>query len=72
MAHYVDVARAIEGVVGAADLIRAALGHVDEVCDQVAADLIGVDEVSHAEALAPFLLAVVDVDTDDRVGAGKP
>ena len=26
----------------------------------------------HAEALAPFLLAVVDVDADDHVGAGKP
>ena len=26
----------------------------------------------HAETLAPFLLAIVDVDADDHVGAGKP
>ena len=26
----------------------------------------------HAEALAPFLLGVVDVDADDHVGAGEP
>src|SRR5215831_3476444 len=68
----VTFAGAVEGVVGAADLVGAALGHVDEVRDQIAADLFRIDEVRHAEALAPLLLAVVDVDADDHVGAGKP
>ena len=36
-----------------------------------AAGLLGVDEVGHAEALAPRLLVVVDVDADDHVGAGE-
>ena len=72
LAHHRDIARAIEGVVGAADLVCAALGHVDEVRDQIAADLFRIDEMRHPEALAPLLLGVVDVDADDHVGAGKP
>ena len=72
LAHHRDVAGAVEGVVGAADLVGAPLCHVDEMRDQIAADLLRIDEVGHAEALAPFLLAIVDVDADDHVGAGKP
>src|SRR5262249_16861419 len=72
LAHDGDVAGAVEGIVGAADLVRAALGHIDEVRDQIVANLLLIDEVRHAEALAPFLLVVVDVDPDDHVGAGKP
>src|SRR5262249_49924507 len=72
LAHDGDVAGAVEGIVGAADLVRAALGHIDEVRDQIVANLLRIDEVRHAEALAPFLLVVVDVDPDDHVGAGKP
>src|SRR6516164_960627 len=71
-AHHRDVARAVEGVVGATDLVGAALRHVDEVRDQIAADLLRIDEVGHAEALAPLLLGVVDVDADDHVRAGEP
>src|SRR3974377_345959 len=37
LAHHRDVAGAVEGVVGAPDLIGAPLCHVDEMCDQVAA-----------------------------------
>src|SRR5262249_49214363 len=70
LAHHRDVARAVEGIVGATDLVCAALGHVDEVRDQIAANLLRIDEVRHAEALAPLLLGVVDVDTDDHVRAG--
>src|SRR5882724_3792357 len=70
--HHSDVAGAVEGVVGAADLIGAALGHVDEMGHEVATDLLGIDEMGHAEALAPLLLAVVDIDPDDHVGAGEP
>ena len=72
LTHDRHVAGAIEGVVGAADLIGAALGHVDEVRDEIAADLLRIDEMRHAEAFAPFLFAIVDVDADDHVGAGKP
>ena len=72
LAHDRDVAGAVEGVVGAADLVGALLGHVDEVGDEVGADLLRVDEMRHAEALAPGLLGVVDVDADDHVGAGEP
>src|SRR6266849_5225151 len=61
LAHYRDVAGAVEGVVVAADLVRPALGHVDEVRDQIAANLFRIDEVRHAEALAPFLPGAVDV-----------
>src|SRR5262249_20930072 len=39
LAHHRDVAGAVEGVVGAADLVGAALRHVDEVRDQIAANL---------------------------------
>ena len=70
-AHHGDVADAFEGVVGAADLVGAALGHVDEMRHEVAADLLRIDEVRHAEALAPGLLVRVEVDADDHVGAGK-
>src|SRR5262249_12543792 len=38
LAHHRDVAGAVEGIVGATDLIGAALRHVDEVRDQIAAD----------------------------------
>ena len=37
---------------------RAALGQVDEIGDQVAADFARIDEMRHAEPLAPRLLGV--------------
>jgi hypothetical protein len=46
--------------------------HVDEVRDQLAADLFRVDEVRHAEALAPLLLGIVGLDADDNVRACEP
>src|SRR5262249_9982750 len=72
LTHDGDVAGAVEGIVGAADLVGAALGHVDEHGHQYAATLFRIDEVGHAEALAPLPLGVVDVDADDHVGAGEP
>ncbi len=36
---------------------------------QIARDGLRIDEVGHAKALAPFGLAVIDVDADDFVGA---
>src|SRR5262245_3937117 len=72
LAHDGDVPGAIEGIVGAADLVGPALCHVDQMRYQIAADLFRVDEVRHPEALAPLLLAVVDVDADDHVSTCKP
>ena len=71
LAHHRDVAGAVEGVVRAADLVGARLGHVDEMRHEVGADLLRIDEMRHSEALAPFLPGIVDVDADDHVGAGK-
>src|SRR5262245_32413706 len=64
LAHDRDVSGAIEGAVRTADLVGALLGHVDEVGDEIAAGLLRVDEVGHAEALAPGLLVAVDVDAN--------
>ena len=54
LTHDGDVACAVEGIVGAADLVGAALRHVDEMRNQIAASLFRIDEVGHAEALAPI------------------
>src|ERR1700730_10577432 len=62
--HDRDIAGAIEGVIGAADLVRAGLCHIDEVRDEVLAEIFRVDEMGHAEAFAPSLAIVVDIDPD--------
>src|SRR5690606_23514908 len=72
LAHHRDVAGAVECVVGAADLVGSALGHVHEIGHKVFADLLRVDEMRHAEALAPGLLGGIDIDPDDHVGADEP
>src|ERR1700732_4755431 len=66
LAHHGRVAGAVEGVV------RAAVGQGDQMLDDIAIDLLGVDEMRHAEAATPFFLAVVEVDADDLVGAEHP
>jgi hypothetical protein len=43
LAHHLDVADALEAVVG------AAVGQVDQMGDEIALDLLRVDEVGHAE-----------------------
>src|SRR5690625_1589608 len=50
-AHDLHIAGAVKGVIGAPDLIGAALRHVDEMGNQIVADLPGVHEMGHAEAL---------------------
>src|SRR6202048_5077252 len=57
--HDRDVAGAVEGVIGAADLVRARLRHVDEVRDEVLAEILRIDKMGHAEALAPGLAVVI-------------
>src|SRR4029077_12660273 len=65
LAHEINVADALEAVVGAA--VREA----HEVLHQVPAHLFRVHEVSHAEALGERLAALVDVDPDDLAGADQ-
>ena len=64
-----DIAGAVERVIGAADLVGARFGHVDEVRHEVLADVLRIDEVGHAKPFAPRLAVGVDVDADDHVGA---
>ena len=48
------------------------MGHVDEMGDEVAADLLRIDEVRHAEALTPRFLIRIEVDADYHIGADEP
>src|SRR3977135_1360141 len=66
VAYYGGVAGAVEGEVG------AAVGERDQVRNDVATDLRWIDEMRHTKAAAPFLLCVVDVNSDDLVGANHP
>src|SRR6185312_4057423 len=43
LAHHLDIADAFEGIVG------AAAGELDEMSDEVAFDLLRIDEMRHAE-----------------------
>src|SRR5271155_1610802 len=70
-AHQSDIADTFERVVGAADLIGAALGQIDEVRNEIAANVFRIDEMRHAEALAPRLLVRIEIDADDHVGADE-
>src|SRR5450759_3769093 len=40
--------------------------------DDISIDLGGVDEMRHAEAVAPFFLGTIEVNSDDFVGAHHP
>src|SRR5215831_17048559 len=71
LTHDRDIAGAVEGVVGTANLVGTLFRHVDDVGDDVAADFLRIDKVRHAEALAPRLLCRIDVDANDHVSTGK-
>src|SRR3984893_6136595 len=66
LTHHGGIAGAVEGVIG------AAVGQRDQMLDDIAIDLLGVDEMRHAEAAAPFFLGIVDIDADDFVGTNHP
>src|ERR1700730_5544476 len=72
LTHDRHVSGAIERVVGPADLIGAVRCHVDEGRDEVATELLRFAEMRHSEPFTPFPFAIVGVDPDDHVGAGKP
>src|SRR6266550_4415767 len=66
LAHHGGITGAVEGVVS------AAVGKRDQMLDDIAIDLGGVDEMRHAKTAAPFFLAVVNVNSNDFVGAHHP
>ena len=66
LAHQIDVADALEAVVG------AAVGERDEVLHEIAADFLGIHEVGHAEFLGERLALRIQVDADDAVRAREP
>ena len=63
--HHLDIADAFERVVG------AAAGQFDQMGNEIAFDLRWIDEMGHAEAVAPFLLGFVQIDADDHAGADQ-
>ena len=62
LAHHRRVADTFKGIIG------TAAGQLDKMPDKIIAMPGGVDEMRHAEPLAPFLLAVIQVDADNHVG----
>ncbi len=66
LTHHGGIAGAVEGEVG------AAVGQRDQMLDDIAIDLLGIDEIGHAETATPLLLGIVDVDADDLVGTHHP
>ena len=69
--HQSDIAHAFERIIGAADLIGIAFGHVHKVRDEIGSNFSGIDKMRHAEALAPALLVRIYVDADDHCGADQ-
>src|SRR5256885_8741041 len=64
LAHHVDVADALEAVVG------AALGQVHQVRDQLGAGFFRIDEMRDAEFLGERLARRIGIHADDHAGAG--
>src|SRR5882724_6624962 len=65
LAHEIDVADALEAVVG------AAVGQTHQVLHQIPADFLGVHEVRHPEAFRKRLAARIDIHADDLVRADQ-
>src|SRR5207253_1657708 len=61
--HEVDIADALERVVG------AALRQLDDVRDEVALHILRIHEVGHAHLAAESFARGIDVDADDHVRA---
>src|SRR5437764_697458 len=64
--HQLDVAHALERVVG------AAAGELHQVRHQIAVDAARIDEVREPELARHRLALIVEIDADDLVGAGDP
>src|SRR5690349_4213390 len=66
LAHHVDVADALERVIG------AATGELDEIRHDVLADILRIDEVRQAELARKRFARGVQVDANDHVRADHP
>src|SRR5215469_4439636 len=66
LAHDIDIADALEAVIG------AAFGEVYEVGDEIALNLFRVDEMRHPEFLRHRPPGGVDIDANDHIGADHP
>src|SRR5207302_6831406 len=64
LAHDVDIADALEAVIG------AALRQVYEMRDEVTLNLLRVDEMRHSEFFGHFPPLWIEIDADDHVGPG--
>src|ERR1700733_10635637 len=62
LAHQLDVADALEAVVG------TAIGERHEVCHQIALDLLRIHEVRQAELFGERLALGIQIDADDLIG----
>ena len=69
--HQIHIADAFKRVIGAADLISTRFGHVDEMGNEIAAEFCRIDEMRHAEALAPSFLLRINIDANDHLGADQ-
>src|SRR5208282_5962858 len=65
LAHQVDVADAFEAVIG------PAIGQRHQMRDQIAADLLGIDEMRQAEFLGQRLAGGIQINADDFVRADE-
>ena len=63
LTHNVRIARTVETIV------RPAIGQIHQMRHHIGG-LARIDEMGHAELLAPFLLGVVDIDADNHVRPG--
>src|ERR1700739_4803469 len=63
LAHDIDIADALETVIG------ATFGQIDEIEDEVALDTPRIDEMGHPELLCECPSLGVEIDTNDHVGS---
>src|SRR5262249_48349365 len=63
LAHEIDVAHALEAVVG------ATVGERNQVLHEIATHVLRIDKVRHAESLGERFAARIDIDADDLVRA---
>ena len=65
LAHQIDIAHALEAIVG------AAIGATDQIGHQITLHFFGIDEVRHAEFFSQRTATWVEVHADDLVGADR-
>ena len=64
--HHRGIASAIKGIIG------PAIGQRDQMRNDIALNILGIDEMRHPEPLAPFLARRVDINADNHVRSRHP